>query len=460
LTEDQVDSIDTEARSPFVAEEGLRRKAGSSNYRWLIVALGFAVIIVNYMDRTAISYAVGPLKQEFGLSNTSFGLIGAAFSIGYTIMTLGGGIIVDLWGARKVWAGAALAWSVCTGFLAACTGFVHLFALRVMLGITEGPCFPAMQRTVTDWLPINERARASAVCLAAVSLASVVGAPLISQLIVNLGWRAMFVVLATLGIIWSVVWWWAFRDYPQNSRHVSEAELKHICEGQLPTCQASDEEIRRKSLAEGKTTWKFILSNPSLSSNNYAFFSFGYLLFFATIWLPNFFEEAYHLKLKEVGIFLIAPWLTAAVFVMIMGVLSDWLYKRTKNIRKSRTHIIWVCQMLSALCFLFVPYTPSLPVVIILVSLGLGLGMAPNAQFYALNADLAKDRAATSLGLMDCYLALAGVLAPAITGLMRDLTHNFNSAIFLMAGFSFTSSIIVFLLQHPDRDLEKMQNST
>ena len=453
-------SIDKKEQEQSGNTKACNRGTSFSNYRWIIVALGFIVIIINYLDRTAISYAIGPLKREFGLSNTSFGLIGSAFSIGYTIMTLLGGIIVDEWGARKVWSGAALAWSVCTGLLATCSGFAHLFILRILLGLTEGPCFPAMTRSITDWLPITERARASAICLAAVSLSSVIGAPLISQLIIHLGWRAAFVVLAVLGVIWSVAWWVMFHDYPQNSKYVSAAELKHIMEGQVPETQASDDELRRKSLNEGKTTWKFILSNPSLSVNNYAFFSFGYLLFFATIWLPNFFEEVYHLKLKEVGIFLIAPWLTAAIFVTVAGILSDWLYKRTKSIRRSRTHIIWISQLLSAICFLLVPFHASLPLVILLVSLGLGFGLMPNAAFYALNSDLAKDRAATSLGLMDCYLAVAGILAPALTGWMKDLTHNFNSAIFLMAGFTFTSSLLVFLFQHPDRDLAKMETTT
>jgi MFS transporter, ACS family, hexuronate transporter len=454
-----VESIDMEAPPPSHVEAGVRA-SGMTGYRWVVVALGFIIIIVNYMDRTAISYAISPLKAEFGLSNTSFGLIGTAFSIGYTVMTLGGGIIVDQWGARKVWSGAALAWSVCTGLIAACTGFAHLFLLRILLGVTEGPCFPAMTRTVTDWLPITERARASAICLAAVSLSSVIGAPLISQLIANMGWRAMFVVLASFGIIWSLVWWILFADYPQNSKHVSESELRHILEGQMPAGQASDDELRKASLKEGKTTWKFILTNPSLSANNYAFFAFGYLLFFATIWLPGFFEEVYHLKLTQIGIYLIAPWLTAAVFVTGAGLLSDWLYKKTGSIRKSRTHIIWISQLLSACCFLLVPLNASLPIVITLVSLGLGFGLMPNAPFYALNSDLAKDRAATSLGLMDCYLALAGVLAPTLTGLMKDVTHNFNSAIYLMAGFTFSSALLVFLIQHPDRELAKMQNTT
>lgn len=450
----------TTERQPttLTAATNINRPSGFTNYRWTVVALSFIIIIINYMDRTAISYAITPLEKEFGLNNMSFGLIAAAFNIGYTIMTLGGGILVELWGARKSWAAAAVAWSACTGLLAVCQGFSHLFSLRVMLGITEGPCFPAMTRAITDWLPISERARASAICLAAVPLASVIGAPLISHLIATFGWRVMFVVLGSLGIVWSVFWWFMFKDYPQNSPKVSLAELEHIHEGQAPVVSGSDDEIRRHHLSAGKTTWKFLLCNPSFIANNYSFFSFGYLLFFAVNWLPGFLEQTYHMKLKEVGLYLIAPWLTAAIFVALAGMLSDWLYTKTRSIRKSRTHIIWISQILSALCF--IPVTTgqhSLPVVITLMSLGVGFGLLPNSCFYAINSDLAKDRAATSLGLMDCFLAAAGILAPTITGWLSELTGNFNSAILLMAGFTFSSSLLVLLVQHPDRELAKLQ---
>jgi ACS family hexuronate transporter-like MFS transporter len=137
--------------------------------------------------------------------------------------------------------------------------------------------------------------------------------------------------------------------------------------------------------------------------------------------------------------------------------LSDWLYKKTNSIRKSRSHIIWVSQMLSAICFISVTLTSHLPLVITLMSLGLGFGLMGNACFYSINSDLAKDRAGTSLGLMDSFLALAGILAPALTGWLSDKTGNFNCGLLLMAGFIFTSSLCVIFLQHPDKELAKMQ---
>ena len=446
---------DTQAEDEraMTSEPTVTDARGSTNFRWVVMTLAFVIIIINYMDRTAISYAMRFIKHDFGLNDQDLGYIFSAFGVGYMVMTLGGGIFVDLWGARKVWSISAVAWSVTTAALGLVTGFWPLAILRSLLGITEGPCFPALTRVVTDWLPMSERARSTAFGLAAVPLASAVGAPLITTLIGAMGWRAMFFVLGSLGVVWAVVWYYVFRDYPENSAQVSPVELKHIREGKVTVNDKTDDELRRHHLNVGKTTWKFMLFNPALMSNNYAFFSFGYLLFFAIHWLPEYFQHTYGIGLAEVGRLLMVPWMTAAIMLTAAGFLSDYLWKKTGSIRIARSHLIWSCQLLSALCLLPVVLVHSLPVAIVFLSLGLGFGLAPNASFYALNSDLAGDRAGTSLGLMDCFAATAAILAPALTGALRTATGDFNSAIGLMIGFTLTSVIAVILFQHPDKDM-------
>lgn len=403
-----------------------------TNYRWFIVGLGFIATIITYLDRSALSYAIGPLKATFGLNNTDFGLIAAAFGLGYLVMTVIGGIIVDHFGARKIWSLFAIFWSMACACIGLATGFGSLFIFRFLLGIAEGPTFPAMSRMTADWLPINERARALAFGLAAVPFASVIGAPLVSHLLESFNWRIMFFILGSFGIVWGIIWLILFRDHPQQSKYVSLAELKYI-ENNIDKIYP--------------TTWKFMLFNRAFLANNYAFFTFGYLIFFAITWLPAYLEQTYQIKIKEAGWFLIAPWLTATILLLIGGWLSDYLWNKTRSIRIARSHVIWVCQVISALCFLPVVYFHSLSVALVGITLGVGFGMMPNAAFYALNADLARDRAGTSLGIMDCAFATAGIAAPLLTGMLSTMTGNFSAAISLMIGLTLTSALGIILFQ-------------
>lgn len=407
-------------------------------HRWLIIGLAFIATIINYLDRTALSYAITPIEKTFGLTNTDFGALSSAFGMGYLVMTIVGGVLIDKYGPRRIWSGFGILWSVSCAGIGLATGFAWIFIFRMLLGVTEGPAFPALTRVAADWLPMKERARALAFGLAAVPFASVLGAPLISHLIVHMGWRVMFVVLGSFGIIWAFVWYAIYRDKPSESRHVSAEELQYI-----------QREVRADK-QDTRTSWRFMLLNRSLLINNYSFFAFGYLLFFAITWLPGYLEQTYHMQVRTVGWFLIAPWLTATVLIILGGILSDWLWHKTQSIRVSRSHVIWVCQLLSVICFIPVLVTNSVPVMAVGLSLGIGFGLMPNAAFYALNADLAFDRAATSLGIMDCAFACAGILAPFLTGWLSHVTGSFVAPILLMMGLTLSSAMVIFFFQKPD----------
>ena len=161
-------------------------------------------------------------------------------------------------------------------------------------------------------------------------------------------------------------------------------------------------------------------------------------------------EQTYQIHVREAGWFLIAPWVTATILLLLGGVISDAVWKKTGSIRLARSHLIWICQIISALCFIPIIIYHSIPVAMIAISLGVGFGMMPNSAFYALHADLAHDRAGTSLGLMTGGFALAGILAPLITGWLTHLTGNFNAAFGLLIVLTLSSALAILLWQHPD----------
>jgi len=383
---------------------------------------------------------IGPLKQEFNFTDTQFGMILSAFGVGYVLLTAFGGWMVDVLGARIVWPLAAIGWSLCVGFLGFAESFMGFIALRLLLGITEGPHFPAMSSSIGNWLPPSERARALSLGLVAIPISSVVGSPLASFLVADYGWRTMFFAISSVGIIWAFVWHFAFRDRPEESKYVNEAELKVI--------NAKDStESKSKEAAD----WRFILTHPALIANNIAYFAYGYMLFFATLWLPGYFLSQHGLNLKSVGLFLIIPWFAAAVFLKTGGIISDWLYRKTGSSRLSRSHIIWSSQFLSAFFFLLLGFTDSLGPSIVFLSLGLGFGQLPQPAFFSVNIDVAGKRAGSAQGVTSSCLSMAGILAPFITGRLIDYTGNYKAAFLLLAALTAAAVVVVILFHHPDK---------
>src|SRR5581483_343034 len=101
----------------LITEREQMDKARIKHYRWIDTGLIFFITLVNFVDRSAISFVIDPLKKEFNFSDTQFGMILSAFGVGYVLLTAFGGWLVDRFGTRIVWPLAAISWSVCVGLL-------------------------------------------------------------------------------------------------------------------------------------------------------------------------------------------------------------------------------------------------------------------------------------------------------------------------------------------------------
>src|SRR6185503_11580281 len=114
--------------------------------------------------------------------------------------------------------------------------FWMLFALRVALGVTEGPSFPGSAQTVQRILPIASRARGFGVLFTGSSLGGMLAPPLASALFDEWGWRIAFLGTALFGLVWLPVWiFWTTRNgvavqLDAKEQHVDQAPRPPIRE--------------------------------------------------------------------------------------------------------------------------------------------------------------------------------------------------------------------------------------
>ncbi|MFG1374178.1 MFS transporter [Xanthobacter oligotrophicus] len=418
----------------------------ATRFHMVVIFLLFAVTVVNYIDRAAISYAIPLMEQELGLSKGDAGIILGAFGLGYAVTTLLGGFAVDRYGARVVLTIAALLWSFSIGLTGAATGFLTLYLARTLLGVSEGPNFPALAGAVSHWLPPQEQATALGYALVSVPLALAIGGPIVTQLLSVMDWRWAFGVLFAVSIAWVPLWFLLFRDDPAQSRHVNAAELEHIRAGREGTAHHAAREW--PAAAEIRA----LLTNRTLLVNYWAFFVFGYFLFFFMTWLPSYLHQAYGLNLAQVGVFTVLPWLAAAVALWALGRWSDHLLKVTGRLRVARSYLIAGTQFVAALAVVPVALSDNLAVAIAGITVAVAASMGANAAYYAVNVDVAPKRAATALGIMDFGFALSGFAAPVITGWVLGLRGSFADGFLLMTGLALSSVVLVLAFHHPDAD--------
>lgn len=392
--------------------------------RWLTIAIILGLVVVNYIDRSAISYAASDLKSEFGITAGQYGIISSAFSIGYMLFALLSGPMVDRFGARRVLIGGMFIWAAATALTPFAGGFIGLILLRIVLGSGEAPCFPAATRITSRWLPVQERGKALALIGGvAVSGSLLVGGPILTQLIAFAGWKGMFWILAVAGIAWVAVALPSLKNSPSEASFVSEEELRYIRAGQQDGEDSGHQE---------KVDWGQILRNRNLWLVGLGYFSWGFMFWAFMYWLPQYLEGEFELSIKEVGGFSVAPWAAGVVGALAGGVIVDRVYKRTRSVR-SRFVIIGVALLLAGLSVLPIPLVGgNLTVAVICISAGVGFGFVTGGIWWVAAIDAAPTQPGTAAGLADACFALAGIVAPSVMGFVVTRTGTYDGGFITM----------------------------
>jgi ACS family hexuronate transporter-like MFS transporter len=309
---------------------------------------------------------------------------------------------------------------------------------RVFFGVAEGPNFPCATRAISDWLPEKERARAFTFSLIAVPLSLALGGLLIAYTIHQIGWRHCFFYLAAITLLWVPLWIKFFHNQPKHSPYLNSEELSHI----------EQHSVIKSQLNNQKSPWKDLLTNKTLMSNNLAFFVFGFYLNFFMNWLPSYFSQAHHIKFESLGLYNFLPWCCAAFLLWVVGTLSDYIFTKTQNLRYARTYPIIITQSIAALCMISIDFIHNFHLILLCITLGVGFAIGANAPFYAVNVDVAKERAGSALGIMSFGFSLAGILAPILTGYILNWTQSFDNVFYFMAFLSLASILNLFFMHN------------
>ncbi len=124
------------------------------------------------------------------------GLLLSAYFYGYIFPNLLGGILAEIYGARKVIFIAMLSSSIVTLLspFAAHDNFLYMFIMRLVLGFLAGFFYPASHQLISKWSVQEEKGKFVS-CLLGGVFGSVVGFPLTGYLVENYSWRAGFQVI-------------------------------------------------------------------------------------------------------------------------------------------------------------------------------------------------------------------------------------------------------------------------
>src|ERR1700682_5088580 len=298
---------------------GLRFKASH-----VVLAMLCVMYFITYVDRVNIGTAASEIQKELGLSNTQLGLVFSAFAYPYLLFQVIGGWVGDRFGPRRTLFWCGMIWAaatITTGFV---QGLTTLFIARVALGFGEGATFPTATRAMQYWTPASKRGFAQGPPHAFARLGNAITPPLIAALMFWLTWRGSFIVLGLVSLLWGVVWALYFRTEPKDHPGITEAEL-----ASLPP---------RPTHLKTQGPWRPLIRRMWPVTLTY--FCYGWCLWLYLNWLPLFFKNSYSLDIKNSALFASGVFFAGVVGDSLGGILSDYLFRRTGNLRFARVSVI------------------------------------------------------------------------------------------------------------------------
>jgi MFS family permease len=382
--------------------------------------------LINNLDRSALSIANPLISQELQISASGMGVLMSAFSLVYAFSQLPIGIILDRVGARLVLGWGLIIWSSAQVFCGLANSFSHLFIGRAVLGAGESPHYPASAKAVSEWFSAEKRGGPTSLFLIAGTVAPAMAPPLLTLLMLSLGWRWMFVVLGCVGILVGLAWLVYYRNRDQFDKAIDEA--------QSPS-QAQDKTTLGEwaGLFKQRNTWAMIFGSAGVI----------YMIWLYMSWLPVYLQNERHVSIALTGWLAAIPYAVGTLGQLSCGVLLDWLVRRGFSISASRKLPICLGLLGAGVATLCAVYAPTTTGALVAISASMFFIYFANVGTWALVGVMVDNRFVATMGSLLTFGGyLGGSAAPIVTGILVDQTHSFASALSISAFLAFGAALI------------------
>ncbi len=323
--------------------------------RWWIIGLIGISTIINYIDRSAINIMWPYIYKDFGIADadnkqvlayiTSFFMI--AYALGQTLT----GKMMDQIGTRLGMAVSIIGWSISIALHAFAKGVMSFSVFRFFLGLSEAGNWPGATKSNAEWFPARQRGIAQGIFGASASLGSVVAAPFIAGLYLAFGWRATFVGIAALGILWLIPWLIINKATPDKHPWITPEEKSLIDDKKLGEEKTAETIYSWRQLLQFKNTWGILTARLFIDPVWWLFVT----------WLPTFLKEQFGFDIKQVGAFAWVPYLFAAIGGLLGGYYASYLINKGMDSAKARKQAITIgCMIMLLSLGLFTYYIEEL----------------------------------------------------------------------------------------------------
>lgn len=396
-----------------------------TNVRRRVLWLGFGVSWLLYVHRYVFALIKTDLKVEF----TRFGIpeaehnellsyLQVGFSAAYGLFQVPAGIVIDFFGPHLFLTGSIVVWSLGFGLLAFAPSTSVMYASRYTLGLGQSGVLAGIGRMTKLWFPAETRSTAQGLLGVTASRGGAFCCylffPLAMVYLFADSWQAAVIALASLGLLWALLFFVFVRNSPSVHPRCNAAEVALIQGGEPRTGKAAAKrmgilELFRTASGWGLANALMIALAASFSTVADAFYS---------SWMPQFLEESHGLEKKLAGFYSALPLVGGMLGGFLGGYLGDKLVRRNHGSPKWARRITGALGKGSAailLCvsLLFIDNPLAFALILCVAKVGADISLATR---WAAVTDIGGPVIATLFALINASAIGAGMIGSIIYG--------------------------------------------
>jgi MFS family permease len=421
----------TTTASPSAAEREVFSKIG-----WRLMPLLTTAYILNYLDRTNVSFAALTMNQSIGLTATQFGLgSGLFFFLGYCFLEVPSNVALYRFGPRRWLSRIMISWGLASAAMSLAIGPGSFYTFRLLLGAAEAGFFPGVAFYLATWFSAEYRTRIIAWFMVAIPISSVIGGPLSGYLLaldgrLGLeGWQWLFIVEGLPAVLVGVVLFFYLPDRPEDATWLSDDERRIVRE-------------RLEAERRPKEVKRFALAFRDIRVLMLAGVQFGFLVgsYGIGIFLPQILDTG-RLTDVQIGFVTSACYAVASVTMIVWAGRVDRRGNKVGNL--SAACLVAAIGFAGSILFAG-NFWASVLAIMVAVS---GVNAA-RALFWTIPPRFLSGLAmAGGLAFINSIGTMGGFVGPTIMGWLRDQTGSFLVGQMALGGFLLAASLLAWSLK-------------
>ncbi|SAL76282.1 d-galactonate transporter [Caballeronia choica] len=406
---------------------------------WRLMPLLMLLYVVAFIDRSNVGFAKLSFLHDLGLSEAVFGIGAGIFYAGYMLFEIPSNMLLAKIGARKTFLRIMVLWAVCSAGLAAMTGQNSYYLWRFLLGASEAGLFPGILLYLTFWVPVSRRARFTALFMASIPIAGIIGGPLSGFIMHTMdgvaglrSWRWLFLIEGIPPLLLVFVVFRLLHDTPAKAPWLSSDEAA-IIERDLRADGEATRSTEHKSFAQALLSPRFYL----LTGMGVALLASTSNVFF---WLPTIINRTGVTDIATIGVLSSLPF--------IAGFVCQYFVARHSDARKERRWHAALSGVAAAIGWAALPLVSSNPTLSVAALVVTAAGtFAATGPFWSMpSLYLSKQAAAGGIALISTLAGLGSLVSPGIVGWLNESTHTLAAGQYYLAALMLIGAVTVIAI--------------